>query len=62
MKKNCGSSWLFTKIIHEGIWLNVLRPGFPESTELVLAASVGHSVSCYDIFVYKGKAIPVETY
>jgi len=39
-----------------------LRLGFPVSAELVLAASVGKSVSCYDIFVYKVKAIPIEAY
>jgi len=46
MKKNFASSWLFTKIVKEGVWLNGLRLGFPESAELVLAANIGHSVSC----------------
>jgi hypothetical protein len=48
--------------IPDGVWFNALRLGFPESAKLVLAESVGGSVSCYDMFVYKGKAIPVETY
>jgi hypothetical protein len=65
---NFWSSWpdiLMSSIecdIPEGVFFNGLRFGFPESAELVLAATVRRYVSCYDMFVHKGKATSVEAY